>query len=111
VLACGPDAALSHRSAAALWQIVPRWPSKPEVTAPSKHRLEGIHVHRSRHIDATTHYGIRVTTPLRTLVDLADILPPKQLTRALNEAQVHRLVTAAELTTSSPDTQAGVPLS
>jgi hypothetical protein len=75
VLACGPDAALSHRSAAALWQIVPRWPSTPEVTAPSKHRLEGIHVHRSPHIDATSHYGIRVTTPLRTLVDLADILP------------------------------------
>jgi very-short-patch-repair endonuclease len=99
VLACGPDAALSHRSAAALWQIVPRWPSTPEVTAPSKHRLEGIHVHRSPHIDATSHYGIRVTTPLRTLVDLADILPPKQLTRALNEAQVHRLVTPAQLST------------
>jgi hypothetical protein len=98
VLACGPDAALSHRSAAALWQIVPRWPSTSEVTAPSKHRLEGIHVHRSPHIDATTHYGIRVTTPLRTLVDLADILPPKQLTRAPNEAQVQRRVTAAERT-------------
>ena len=26
VLACGPDAVLSHRSAAALWRIVPRWP-------------------------------------------------------------------------------------
>ena len=41
-----------------------------------------------------------MTTPLRTLVDLADVLPPKQLTRALNEAQVQRLVTAAELTTT-----------
>ena len=51
------------------------------------------------HADATTHYGIRVTTPARTLVDLADVLNPKQLTRALNEAQVQRLVTAAELTT------------
>ncbi len=59
----------------------------------------GIHVHRSPHADATTHYGIRVTTPLRTLVDLADVLNPKQLTRALNEAQVQRLVTPAELTT------------
>jgi hypothetical protein len=36
----------------------------------------GIHVHRSRHADATTHYGIRVTTPARTLVDLADVLTP-----------------------------------
>ena len=55
VLACGPDAALSHRSAAALWRIVPRWPAPPEVTAPTKHRRPGIHVHRSPHADTTTH--------------------------------------------------------
>jgi very-short-patch-repair endonuclease len=99
VLACGPDAALSHRSAAALWRIVLRWHSPVEVTAPTKHRLDEIHVHRSRHTDTTTHYGIRVTTHARTLVDLADVLTPKALTRALNEAQVQRLVTAAELIT------------
>ena len=99
VLACGPSAGLSHRSAAALWRIIRRWPSKPEVTAPTQHRLEAIIVHRSRHTETTSHYGIRVTTPLRTLVDLADILPPKQLTRALNEAQVQRLITPRELTT------------
>jgi hypothetical protein len=90
---------LSHRSAAALWRIVPRWPSPPEVTTPTKHRRPGIHAHRSRSADATTHYGIRVTTPARTLVDLADVLTPRQLTRAVNEAQVQRLVTPAELTT------------
>jgi very-short-patch-repair endonuclease len=39
------------------------------------------------------------TTPLRTLVDLADVLTPKHLTRALNEALVLRLITATELTT------------
>ena len=99
VLACGPDAALSHGSAAALWRILPRWPSPTHVTAPSERRHPGIHVHRSPHADATTHYGIRVTTPARTLVDLADVLTPHQLTRALNEAQVQRLVTANELTT------------
>jgi predicted transcriptional regulator of viral defense system len=47
VLACGPDAILSHRSAAALWKILPRWPSPVEVTAPTKHRLTGINAHRS----------------------------------------------------------------
>jgi very-short-patch-repair endonuclease len=99
VLACGPDAVLSHRSAAALWRIVPRWHTPTEVTAPTQHRLKEILVHRSRHQDTTVHYGIRVTTPLRTLVDLADVLPAKRLTRALNEAQVQRLVTPAELTT------------
>ena len=99
VLACGSDAALSHLSAAALWRIVPRWPSAPHVTAPRDRRHPGIHIHRSPNADATTHYGIPVTTPARTLVDLADVLNPKQLTRAVNEAQVQRLVTQAELTT------------
>ena len=99
VLACGPDAALSHGSAAAPWRIVPRWPSPTHVTAPGERRHPGIHVHRSRRADVTTHYGIRVTTPARTLVDLADALNPTQLTRALNEAQVQRLVTPADLTT------------
>jgi hypothetical protein len=99
VLACGPDAALSHRSAGALWRILPRWHTPTEVTTPTKRGHPGVHVHRSRHTDATTHYGIRVTTPARTLVDLADVLTPKQLTRALNEAQVQRLITPAELAT------------
>ena len=56
-------------------------------------------MHRSTQADATTHYGIKVTTPARTLVDLADALSPNQLTRALNEAQVLRLTTPQELTT------------
>ena len=99
VLACGAEAALSHQSAAALWRIVPRWPSATHVIAPSDRRHSGIHVHRSPNPDATTHYGIRVSTPARTLVDLADVLNPKQLTRALNEAQVQRLITPAELAT------------
>ena len=96
VLACGPNAALSHGSAAALWRIVTRWPSRTHVTAPTERGRPGIHVHRSN-ADSTTHYGIRVTTPARTLVDLADVLTPKQLSRAMNEAQVLRLVTANEL--------------
>jgi hypothetical protein len=47
VLACGPDAALSHRSAGALWQILPRWSAVPDVTARSDRRHRGIHVHRA----------------------------------------------------------------
>jgi hypothetical protein len=99
VLACGPDAALSHGSAGALWKLLPGWSTTPHVSARSDRRQKGIHVHRSPHADATVHYGIRVTTPIRTLVDLADVLAPKQLTRALNEAQVQRLVTVNELAT------------
>jgi very-short-patch-repair endonuclease len=99
VLACGPDAALSHQSAGTLWRILPRWPTPTHVTAPNDRDRPGIHLHRSPNAETTTHYGIRVTTPARTLVDLADVLTPKQLTRAVNEAQVQRLVTPNELTT------------
>ena len=69
VLACGPDAALSHGSAAALWRIIPRWPSPTHVTTPTEHRRNGIHVHRSPNADATTHYGIPVTTSVRRWFD------------------------------------------
>ncbi len=99
VLACGPNAALSHRSAGTLWRILPRWRSPVEVTTTTRRRHPGIHIHRSPHADATTTYGIRVTTPARTLVDLADVLTPTQLTRAVNEAQVQRLIAPAELAT------------
>ena len=58
----------------------------------------GIKVHCSPDADTTTHYGIRVTTPARTVVDLADVLDDRSLTRAVNEAQVVRLITPAELT-------------
>jgi very-short-patch-repair endonuclease len=99
VLACGDGAALSHRSAAALWRIVPRWPARPDVTVLRDRRRPGIHVHRSRHADLTSHHGIRVTTPARTLLDLADVLDDRGLTRAVNEAQVLRLTTPEEITT------------
>ena len=76
VLACGTDAALSHGSAAALWRILPRWPATTQVTAPGERRHPASTSTAPATADATTHYGIRVTTPARTLVDLADVLTP-----------------------------------
>jgi very-short-patch-repair endonuclease len=105
VLACGPSAALSHRSAAALWRIDPRWRRPVDVTAPKEHRHPGIRVHRSPHAQTTTHYGIPTTTPAQTLLDLADVLDDRQLARAVNEAYVHKLTTPkqlANLLTRSP---------
>ena len=95
VLACGPGAVLSHRSAAALWELG-RWPRAVEVTTPSGHRHEGVLVHRSRTLtraDVTRHYGIPVTTPARTLDDLARVLSPTALTRAVNEARIRHFIT------------------
>jgi hypothetical protein len=59
VCACGDAAVLSGRAAAYLWGIVKGRPPRPEVTAPTKHRLEGVTTHRARSIERTTHRGIR----------------------------------------------------
>jgi very-short-patch-repair endonuclease len=97
VLACGPDAALSHQSAAALWRIVARWHSPNDVTVPSRRGHPGIRVHRSPHAETTIHNSIPVTTPAQTLLDLADVLDDRALARAVNEAYVQRLTTPHEL--------------
>ena len=54
-----------------------------------------IHTHRSTTLtrqDVTRHYGIPITTPARTLQDLARVLPSHALTRAVNEARVRNLI-------------------
>jgi Transcriptional regulator, AbiEi antitoxin/Protein of unknown function (DUF559) len=92
VLACGPGAALSHRSAAQLWGLI-RHHGPIDVTAPTYRRHKGIALHRS-HLepgDVTTHYGIPTTSPARTLSDLAEVLDAASLTRAVNDARVRRL--------------------
>lgn len=70
------------------------------MTAATRHRLSGVIVHRSRTLtpaDVTVHYGIPVTTPARTLLDLAGTLTDRALARAVNEARLARLVTVEEL--------------
>ncbi len=93
VLACGPVAVLSHLSAAALWQLGPRWRTPIEVTARGNHHHAGIRVHRSPAVERTVHYGIPVTAPARTLLDLADLLDDAALARAVNQARLARQVT------------------
>jgi hypothetical protein len=92
VLACGPKAALSHQSAAVLWGL--RHPRGPriDVTVPTpggRARRRVVVVHRSlvRPGEITIRDGIRVTTPARTLLDLAGLLTRRQLERTLDEAE------------------------
>jgi hypothetical protein len=100
VKACGPDAVLSHYSAAALYRLL-AWDDRfPEVTAPNPRKHRGIYTHRSNHIERTFHKGIPVTPPARTLIDLSSMLPLKVLRRAVNEALNQRLVKPHELVTS-----------
>jgi predicted transcriptional regulator of viral defense system len=88
VWACGDGAVLSGRAAAHLWSLTKGRPPTPEVTAPTKHRLEGVTTHRARSIEATTHRNIPITTVPRTLVDLASHLSLDALARACHEAGV-----------------------
>jgi very-short-patch-repair endonuclease len=90
VLACGPAAVLSHDSAAALWGIR-RDASGLEVSvvAGAKRRPDGITVHRRPGLspdEVTTHRGIPLTSPIRTLIDIAARLDREPLEAAINEA-------------------------
>jgi hypothetical protein len=93
VLACGPGAVLSHRSAGRLWEVRQNNAALIDVTVPSRNgriRRVGIRVHRSRRLGAeevTVRDGIPVTTLARTLLDLADVLHPQALKRAITEAE------------------------
>lgn len=100
VLACGPGAALSHRSALALWGFTDRWAERVHVTVPGDRRRAEIAIHcRSplARVDARRHLGIAVTSPARTLLDCAPTLTKPTLTRAVNDALRSPFLTRAQL--------------
>jgi len=95
-LACGDRAMLSHRTAADLWRLRPCDTPLIEVTVPRSGRraCAGIVIHRSsalRPDDVTRLDALAVTTWPRTLLDLAEVVPPDHLTRALERADEKRL--------------------
>jgi hypothetical protein len=75
VLACGPEAALSDECAGIAFGIRPdrRVPIEVSIPPPLTRSHPGIVVHRRRRLagDVTRHRGIPITTPVRTLFDLA----------------------------------------
>jgi predicted transcriptional regulator of viral defense system len=95
VMACGPGAVLSHRSAGALCELRQSNSAFIDVTVPSRNgriRRAGIRVHRSGRLapeEVTVRSGIPVTTVARTLLDLADVIDHQALRRAITEAE-HR---------------------
>jgi len=95
VLAGGPGAVLSHRSAAELWAVMPVTRRVPHVSVSRSRRpcaTVVFHHPRLDPVDLTTRDGIPVTAPARTLLDLAAVLTSRQLERAFEEADRLRLL-------------------
>ena len=93
VLGCGPDAVLSHFSAAALWEIG----SGRELTHVTAPRRGQSRQAVRRHFaplpadERTTLDGISVTTPPRTVLDLAATADVHAVEIALRNLEFHRL--------------------
>jgi putative AbiEi antitoxin of type IV toxin-antitoxin system/uncharacterized protein DUF559/transcriptional regulator with AbiEi antitoxin domain of type IV toxin-antitoxin system len=104
VLAAGPGAALSHASAAALWDIRATAATRIDVSvsaAGGRAKRPRVRVHRAstlKHDEVTDHHAIPVTTPARTLLDLAASLPRRALERALDQAEILELFDLSALT-------------
>ncbi|HEX7089989.1 MAG TPA: type IV toxin-antitoxin system AbiEi family antitoxin domain-containing protein [Longimicrobiales bacterium] len=104
VLACGAGSVVSHQTSARLWRL----PAFLERTGPihvtvagrdARHR-PGIVVHRVRALappDVRHVDGIPATSPARTLLDLASLLPLHDLELTLADARALRLVTDRDL--------------
>lgn len=89
IKACGPDARLSHFSAAAALGLV-AWDGRaPEVTVPGPGTrvVRGVRVHRGAIAphERVRRNAIPMTTAVRTACDLAAILDERALRRAVRE--------------------------
>ncbi len=102
VLASGRGAAVSHRSASSIWRlhryrtttvdlIVARWVRR---TAPSWTVHESLALPTR---DLTVHRGIPVTTPTRTLIDVARYVPAARLGAMVDDAVVRELTSYEDL--------------
>lgn len=96
-------AALSHRSAAELWGLLSPRDGAIDISVPSeagRKTRKGIRLHRCRSLlpaSVTSHRGIPVTTPARTIADLRraasgggrqGVITAKELRRAIRQADV-----------------------
>ncbi len=96
VLAYGPRAVLSHRSAAALWGLRPDNRPVTDITVPvpSVRSRPGVIAHASETLtaaDVTECDAIPCTGVARTLLDLAEGVDRRSLERAIEQAEVLRL--------------------
>lgn len=99
VLAGGNHAVLSHWSAATLWRMRRGTGPRAHVMTPSERRSRGTITFHHAHLpldEVDVESGIPTTTPARTLLDLAPLLPSPVLERMI-EAAPNRGGSVAEL--------------
>lgn len=89
LLACGPNALLSHHSAATVWGLRPGRARPIHVTVPrGQHgvRPEGVIVHRTvLPTERMTHLDLPITSPARTMLDIAAGLSAREVEYILEE--------------------------
>jgi predicted transcriptional regulator of viral defense system/very-short-patch-repair endonuclease len=103
VLACGPGAVLSHRSAAALHELRRTERSKIDVTVPvrSSRQHRGIDLHRSTTLterDTTVVNNIPCTTVARTQLDIAEVINERGVERLFDQAETMEVFDLRALT-------------
>jgi very-short-patch-repair endonuclease len=101
-LALGERAVVSHRSAAAVWGMLPAHQGPIDVTVPGRggrEKRSSIRVHRSATLIAgfATRRHIPLTKPARTLQDLHRTLPQQVFQRAVRRALDLRLISPPDL--------------
>jgi very-short-patch-repair endonuclease len=108
VLAAGREAVLSHATAAWWWGLIDEQPPMIELSVPRRcrPRVEGIKIHRPRHLERTHHRRLPVTPLVQTIVDYAARASVKQVKRALAQAEYHH---AFELELLEPAMAQGRP--
>jgi len=101
VLACGPRVVLSFHSAGWWWAICAELQGVVDVSGTVNHgKKPGIRFHQVGTFtpgDVRSRRGLPVTSPIRTLVDLAGVLNERALERAVDEAILRRLVRERDL--------------
>jgi very-short-patch-repair endonuclease len=101
-LACGDGAVISHRTAAELWELAPQAGGDAHVTVAGRNpgRRPGICLHRVialARFEMVSRQRLTVTSPARTICDLAGTESIWATEEALSEARTRGLVTDRQL--------------